>query len=404
MGCERPLRVGRTRVSYAVLTEEGARASSRPPARRTARTSTSFFGARSDPRRAHRRLAHPAREAALRCGYSQAAPPPPRSEFPLAASKIRPCDGVVLRRRLRALGHLSAFRRSGQVPGPQARARPAARALRSVEGADLVSVRVGCGKPRRPGGSGARGGVLDPGRRVLAERGDALARSSSARVTSDQHQSGEGSTTGRVRRLAGNRSTCRFGDIRTGALRRSARSWNAVPAMPPSLMWRSLRTGCLGELGGVGVPRLPGRGGRRRRARAASRLRRSSPITSRRGNGEERLGPEKPKVEPFVARSGPRDGGVEAAVEDAGDLNVTWHDPLVDTDIQRGRCRELLREPAHVADAQGAGRACDALLGSGGEIENLACIGQEHPSGPASARHDGGHGRRAACPGFARAP
>lgn len=30
-----------------------------------------------------------------------------------------------------------------------------------------------------------------------------LSRSSSARVTSDQHQSGHGSTTGRVRRLAG---------------------------------------------------------------------------------------------------------------------------------------------------------------------------------------------------------
>src|SRR5512132_88055 len=61
-----------------------------------------------------------------------------------------------------------------------------------------------------------------------------VSRSSSARVTSDQHQSGHGSTTRRVRRRAGSVSVYRLGDISTGALRRRARSWNAGPAMPPS--------------------------------------------------------------------------------------------------------------------------------------------------------------------------
>jgi hypothetical protein len=55
-----------------------------------------------------------------------------------------------------------------------------------------------------------------------------LSRSSCARVTSDQHQSGHGSTTGRVRRRAGNVSEYRFGDTSTGAFRRRRGTGNAA--------------------------------------------------------------------------------------------------------------------------------------------------------------------------------
>src|SRR4029077_13150808 len=87
------------------------------------------------------------------------------------------------------------------------------------------------------------------------------------------------------------------------------------------------------------------------------------------------------EVEPLVARSRPRDRRVEAAVEDARDLNVTWHDPFIDADIQRRRTDELLRKPADIADPERACRSRDAALRAGGEVENLACVREEHPPG-----------------------
>ena len=95
----------------------------------------------------------------------------------------------------------------------------------------------------------------------------------------------------------------------------------------------------------------------------------------------QRLGPEQPEVQPVVARSGPCDGRVEPAVEDARDLNVTRHDPLVDADVQRRRSGELLGKPADVADAQRTGRSREPALRAGGELEDLACVGQQHPPG-----------------------
>ena len=99
------------------------------------------------------------------------------------------------------------------------------------------------------------------------------------------------------------------------------------------------------------------------------------------GDGEQRFGPQQPEVQPLVARSGPRDSGVEPAVEDARDLNVTRHDPFVDADIQCRRSGELLGEPADVADTERARRSREPALRACGELENLARVGQQHPPG-----------------------
>src|SRR6476659_9227183 len=83
----------------------------------------------------------------------------------------------------------------------------------------------------------------------------------------------------------------------------------------------------------------------------------------------------------LVTRRGPRDRSVEAAVEDSRDLDVARHDPLVDADVEFRRGGELVGKPANVADAERACRPGGAALRTGGEIENLAGVGQEHPPG-----------------------
>ena len=140
------------------------------------------------------------------------------------------------------------------------------------------------------------------------------------------------------------------------------------------------RTGGVGELGRVVVPRLPRREiGVDEHAQLArcDRLLR----TAGGRNGDERLGPEQPEVQPVVARPGPGDGRVEAAVEDARDLNVARHDPFVDADVERRRLGELLGKPTDVADTQRTCRSRESALRSCGEFEDLACVGQQHPPG-----------------------
>jgi hypothetical protein len=148
-----------------------------------------------------------------------------------------------------------------------------------------------------------------------------VSRSSSARVTSDQHQSGHGSTTGRVRRRAGSVSVYRFGDMSTGALRRSARSWNAGASDAAVIDVHDACTGRVGKLGRVVVPCLPRREvGVYEYAQRAGRNRFiGAPST---GDGDERFGPEQTEVQSIIGRAGPRHGRVESAVEDAPDLNV----------------------------------------------------------------------------------
>ncbi len=72
---------------------------------------------------------------------------------------------------------------------------------------------------------------------------------------------------------------------------------------------------------------------------------------------------------------------IEAAVEDARDLNVARHDPLVDADVERRRSGELLGKPTDVADTQRTCRSRESALRSCGEFEDLACVGQQHPPG-----------------------
>ena len=229
-----------------------------------------------------------------------------------------------------------------------------------------------------------------------------LSRSSFARVTSDQHQSGHGSTTGRVRRLAGSLSKCRFGDMRTGALRRRARSWNALPAMPPSSMCTSRAPVASANSVAKSFHACQDV----RSASTSTRSFRAGTVVSVRPAGvtaSERLGPQQPEVQPLVARPGPRNRCVEAAVEDARDLNVARHDPFVDADIHRRRSGELLGKPADVADAERTCRSRDPALCACGELENLTCVGQQHPSGRRSTRRVDDRARTTACPDSPRA-
>ena len=104
-------------------------------------------------------------------------------------------------------------------------------AVRLHAGGGAISMRCGSldGSQTGPAGTAGRASVLACSRSAAI-----AARSSSARVTSDQHQSGHGSTTGRVRSRAGSVSVYRLGDISSGASRRRTRSWKAGPAIPPS--------------------------------------------------------------------------------------------------------------------------------------------------------------------------
>ena len=66
---------------------------------------------------------------------------------------------------------------------------------------------------------------------------------------------------------------------------------------------------------------------------------------------------------------------------DARDLNVARHDPFVDADVHFRRGGELVGKPADVADTKRTRRSRDPALRACSELEDLACVRQQHPPG-----------------------
>jgi hypothetical protein len=139
-------------------------------------------------------------------------------------------------------------------------------------------------------------------------------------------------------------------------------------------------TGRVGELRRVVVPCLP-----RREVGVYEHAQLARPDgligSPSRDDRDERFGPEQTEVQPIIARTGPRNRRVDSAVEDTSDLNVTGHDPLVDANVQRRGSRQIVGKPTDVTDPQRSRRSREPALCARRELEDLACVGQQHPAG-----------------------
>ena len=77
----------------------------------------------------------------------------------------------------------------------------------------------------------------------------------------------------------------------------------------------------------------------------------------------------------------PRDRRVQAAVENASDLDVARHDPFVQPQVRAHRRDELIGQPADIPEPQRACGPLQAPLRAGGEGDDLAGISQEKAAG-----------------------